>query len=120
MARQSWRLTFAEVTPDQAQVLLRGVAADAHLALERFVLARLLDALPGGIVFPAVVQAAEAVVLHPAARQLRAAMGAAEGHDVSRAGLAPIQREALAQDLYRDGSARRQVLRAVDRLPETA
>src|SRR5262249_5387419 len=88
--------TIAQVGENQAEILLRRVAADLHFAGEAGVLGGLLDALAGAVVLPAVVEAADAVALHPAGAELRAAMGAAERHQVRLAGLAAIEREVLA------------------------
>jgi hypothetical protein len=67
-----------------------------------------------------VVKAADAVAFYPAGRELRAAVGAAEGNHVRCAALASVEREVLAQDADGLGVAGRQVLGAVDGLPEAA
>src|SRR5262249_23652202 len=74
----------AEVGEDQPEILLAGITADPHLAGEAGVLGRLLHALAGLIVFPAVVEAADAVALDPAGRELRASVGAARVEEVNR------------------------------------
>src|SRR5207253_10957977 len=64
--------SVTEIGEDEAEVLLDGVALDPHFAGEAGVLGGLLDALAGAVVLPAVVDAAEAVPLDPAGRELRA------------------------------------------------
>src|SRR5579871_839146 len=65
IAGQRWRRTLAQECEDQAQVLLRGIAADLDALAERLRLRRLLDALPIRPVDPAVIEAAQVVSLHP-------------------------------------------------------
>src|SRR5205814_25461 len=121
--RRPWRSSLvafgvAEVGEDQAEVLLAGKAPDRHLLGEAGVLGGLLDALAGGIVLPAVVEAANAVPFHPAGAELRPPVRAAEVQEMWAAVLATIQREVLVDDADRLGVARLQILRPVHRLPE--
>src|SRR5579885_3308238 len=120
VARQGWGIAVTEVGEDEAEVLLGGVAADAHLGREGGVLGRHLHALAGGVVLPAVVEAADAVALHPAGAELGAAVGAAEGEEVGSAALAAIEGEVFAHDADGHGAAGRQLLRHIDRMPEPA
>jgi hypothetical protein len=102
--RQGWRperssiaaFSIAQVSKDQAEILLDRIALDLDFAGEARILGRLLDALAGGIVLPAVVEAADAVALDPARTELRAAVRAAELEQVRRVVLAAVEREVLA------------------------
>ena len=110
--------SFAEVGEDQAQILQRGAATNGYFLRETFVFRRLLDALAGAVVFPAVVETADAIVLDPADRQLRAAMGTTKINDIGRTACAAIKREAFAQDAYRHRVAGFQFVGNINRLPE--
>src|SRR5205814_972423 len=109
-----------QVGEDEPEVLLGRIAPDAHFGGEAGVLGGLLDALARGVVLPAVVEAAQAVALHPARRELRAAVRAAEVHEVGDAALTAIEGELLAHDRDRFGVAGREVAGEIDRLPEAA
>jgi hypothetical protein len=74
---------------------------DADILSERFLLRRLLDALAGRIVLPAVETAANAIVLYPADGKLRVPVRAAEADQVRRAGFAAVKCKVLAQNSYR-------------------
>src|SRR5579862_612788 len=86
VARQSRGCTLTEIGKDEAHVFLSRIALDAYLGRERLIFAWLLDALPRGVVFPAMVQAADAIVFHPAAGQLSATMSTAERSNMGCAG----------------------------------
>src|SRR5262249_19805123 len=105
---------------DQAQVLARGVALDLHLGRERGILGGHLDALTAAVVLPAVVEAAQAVALHPAGAELRAPGRAAEGDDVGHTPRAAVEREILADDTDGLRVAGLELAVKVDRLPEPA
>src|SRR5581483_10544671 len=96
VARQLRRLAIAEIDEDQPEILLHRVGPDPDAAAEGLRLGRLLGALAGGVVLPAVVEAPDLFTLHPAGAELRAAMRAAEGDGVDLAALAPVEREVLA------------------------
>ena len=85
---------------------------------ETFMLRGLLDALTGAVVFPAMVKTADAIVLDPADRKLRAAMGAAKIDDIGRATGAAVERETFAHDLDRHGIAGFQFVGNIHGLPE--
>ena len=57
-ARQFRDRRLTEVHPDEPEVLLDGVARDLHLRREALRFGRLVDALTGLVVLPAVVSAA--------------------------------------------------------------
>src|SRR5262249_41085276 len=124
----SGRASIAQVGEDQAEVLLRGVALDPHLAGEAGILGGLLDTLARPVVLPAVVEAADAVALHPARAELRAPVRAGKVDQVglwtrrywSVQPLSPVEREVLAHDADRFRVARREIRRDVHRLPEPA
>jgi len=118
IAWQWRRRSRAEVGEDQAQILLRGAATNGYFLRETFVFRRLLDALAGAVVFPAVIETADAIVLDPTRGQLRAAMGTSKIDDVSPSARTTIKREAFAHDMDRHGVAGSQLLRNVDRVPE--
>ena len=65
----------------------RRIGADPHLAGEARLLGRLLDALAAAVEFPAVIDAADVVVLDPAEMHRRAAMRTALVDDLRLAGL---------------------------------
>ena len=88
-------LAFAEEGEDQTEIFLRRPAANFYFLGKAVVFGRLLDALAGAVVFPAMVETADAIVLDPADRQLRAPMGAAEIDNVRRAARAAIKRKAF-------------------------
>src|SRR5215472_10391129 len=79
-----------------------------------------MHATPGLIELPAVVDAADRVVLDPTKMQRRAAMRAAVGNDPRRARLPAIERVILAHDANGLGVPGWQILRTADRLPEPA
>src|SRR5581483_8840057 len=97
-ARQWWWVTLTQVGEDEAQVLLGRIAADADLSRKGGVLGRLLHALACVVVLPTVIEAANAVALDPACRELGAAMRAAERQQVRLAAFTSIEREVLAHD----------------------
>ena len=66
------------------------------------------------------VHAADRVAFDPAGGELRAAMRAAEIHDVRRAVITAVKRKALAHDLDRLGLAGAHLLGAMNRMPKSA
>src|SRR5262249_5632409 len=114
------RLTLAEIGEDQAEVLARRVDRKPDLAAETLQLGRLLDALAAAVVLPAVVDAADVVVLDPAEMHHRAAVRAALGDHLRLAGVPAIERVVLAHDADRPGAPSRQVGAVVERDPELA
>src|SRR5581483_10063351 len=113
-------LVLPQIRPEEAEIFARRVAGDLHLRGKARVLGGHLDTLTGLVVLPAVVEAADAVPLHPAGAELRPPVRAAKRHQVRRAALAAIEREVLAHDADRLRVAGRQIERVVDRLPEAA
>src|SRR5439155_7915262 len=69
--------SISQVGEREAQVVAHRVALDPHLAGEAGVLGGLLDALAGAVVLPPMIEAANAVALHPAGAELRPAVRAA-------------------------------------------
>ena len=118
IAGQQRRLALAEISEHEAQVLLAGVRADLHLVGEGFRLGGLLDALPGVVVFPAVIEAAHGVALDPAGGKLCPAVGAARIEEVRAASGPAVQRVVDVHDPDRLRLARGKVGRVVHRLPE--
>src|SRR5262249_49881586 len=116
--REGRRRAVSEISEDKTEILARRVGRDPHLAGEARLLRRLLHALPRAIVLPAVIDAADAVLLDPAEVNRRAAMRTPVGDDLRLAGRAAVERIILAHDAHRLGLAGRQVLAAVDRVPE--
>src|SRR4051812_38790151 len=66
IAREVRRIALAEKDEDQAGIVARRIARDPHPLAEGPVLVRLLDALAGRIVAPAMIAAAQTVALDPA------------------------------------------------------
>ncbi len=102
-ARHEGRGRRAEVGEQQAAELLDGVGVDLHLLLEASVgvdglLEGLLDALPGLVHHPAVVHAAEAVLLRDAVGEVDAAVRAEPIDEAERAGLVLVKDEVLAKE----------------------
>src|SRR5438552_4010779 len=96
-AREGWLLVFSQIGEDETEIFVGRIAPDADLFTERIRLFGLFDAEPGGVVGPAVIEAAEVITFHPASGELRAAVRAAERHQMRNAGLAPVKGEVLAQ-----------------------
>ena len=96
----------AHVREHHAPEHLDRVGRDLHLLLEAPVrvdglLERLLDALAGLVHHPAVVHAAEAVLLRDAVGEVDAAVRAEPLDEADRAGLVPVEDEVLAEDAHR-------------------
>src|SRR5262249_43993252 len=115
--KRRW-IALSQIGEDHPEVLLGGVAGDPHLGGEAGVLGGLLAALAGAIVLPPAVEAAEAVALHPAGAELRAAVGTTVADQVGRAILATVERELLVEDAPRYRLASVNVMRVSNRLPE--
>ena len=81
-------------------------------------LRRLLDTLTGAVVFPTVIEAADAVALHPTCRKLRAAMGTTKFDCINRPALTAIKREVFTHDPHGDRTGALDLLRQANRLPE--
>src|SRR5215472_16035733 len=71
------RSALAEKSKDQTQIFFGRVAAYADLSGKTYVLCGLFDALPRTIIFPAMIEAADAVAFYPADRELGSAVRAA-------------------------------------------
>src|SRR5579871_3457779 len=110
--------SFAEVDEYQPKIRLRRIAQNAHPTGKRRIFGRYLDTLPARVVHPAMVEAAEAVALHPARRQLGTAMGAAEREHMRSPALTTVQGKVLAHDADGHRVASLEVTRHVHRLPE--
>ena len=98
------------VRPEHPGHLLHGVARDLHLLLEAPVrvdglLEGLLDALAGLVHHPAVVHAAQAVLLGYAVGEVDAAVGAEALDEAERAGPVLVEDEVLAEEAHRLGGA---------------
>jgi hypothetical protein len=108
LQRGRWeQVDLADVAPDQAGALERGVAGHLEAAGERAGAAfgRDGDALAAAVELEAVVGAGERAVYHLAQRELGVAVGAAVGHRMGLAAGVTPQDEVLAQRL--DGHGRR-------------
>ena len=82
--------------------------------------ARHFDALAGGVVLPAVIDAADLVAFDPAGVQHRATMGAATADEMRRAARTAKERQVLGQDTERHRPARPNRGRSRHRMPEPA
>src|SRR5215831_7189540 len=116
--RERRRLAVAEIGEYEIETFARRIGLQGHLAGEPCFLGRLLDALAAMVKFPAVIDAADRLILNPAEMQRRTAMRAAIGDDLRHARLRAVDREVLAHDAQRLGTAHRQVAAAADRMPE--
>jgi hypothetical protein len=114
------RCALSEVGKNQPGIFVRRVGSIFHLLTERPLFIGLLHALAVRVEAPAVVTAAQRVILDPAEGKLRASMWATEDGDMRRAGLAAIDRELLAKNLERLRFAGWQVLHPHDRMPKEA
>ena len=112
------------VGPDDAADLHRGVRRDTHLAAEviLFGLVRHVHARAIHVELPAVVDAADAVLLVPAQPERRKAVGAPLAHQAYAAGRVAEGNEVLTEDAQAQGIAvgMRQLMRDEDRLPVAA
>ena len=126
-ARQQRRWLRAHVDKDEPAELLGLVGADATLIAEVVlrmcgILERLLDAAPARVEFPAVVLAADAVVLDHAIGEAGTAVGAILVDDAKMAAAVAVDDEFLAEDLdfLRAERALEQFVHSADRLPVVA
>src|SRR5687768_5816210 len=94
--REGGRLALTQVGEDQAEVFPGRVAGDLHLGREGGVFRRHLDALPCPVVLPAVVEAADAVPLHPPVTELRPPVRAAKPDYVGRSPFPAVEGKVLA------------------------
>src|SRR5262245_25541607 len=113
--RERRRVVVAEIGEDEIEIFARRIGLQRHLAGEPRFLGRLLDALAATVKFPAVIDAADRLVLDPAEMQRRTAIRAAIGEDLWQARSRAVNREILAHNAQRLGAARRQVAAAADR-----
>src|SRR5262245_56918206 len=118
--RERRRLAVAEIGEYEIETFARRIGLQGHLAGEPCFLGRLLDALAAMVKFPAVIDAADRLILDPAEMQRRAAVRAAIGDDLRHACLRAVDREVFAHDAQRLGAAPRQVAAAAHRMPELA
>src|SRR6185437_10243885 len=118
IARQGRGRAFAEPGEDQAEIFLYGIAWNLDALFECRRLGGLLDALSGAVEHPAVIHAADAIILDPAGGKLCAAMRATRADEMRLAGEAAIERVILAHHADRLGLAFREIRRDTDRLPE--
>ena len=114
------RLTFAQVGEDEAEIVLRGIGAQANLRGKSRVLAWLLDALTGLVVLPAVIVTAQRIALNEAGREQRRAMRAVRLHHVHAPVLAAIYGDKFGHDLRRVRPPHVDVLRTAQGLPKAA
>ncbi len=120
IAREGRRLAIAEIGEDEAHVLAQRIGRHLDLGGEGRALGRLLEALAGAVIEPAVIEAADAVALDPAVDERGLAMGTAVDQQMRRAALAAIEREIFAHHLYAHRASRGEIGRARDRMPEPA
>ena len=116
--REGGLRALAEKAEDHAQMFARRISPDAHLVLVRGLFRRLVDAGAVAAEFPAVIDAAHGVLLHPAQMHRRAAMGAARVDHLRMAGLAAIKGVIMAHDADRLGPAGRHIGGDAHRRPE--
>src|SRR5262245_40671053 len=116
--RERRRVVVAEIGEDEIEIFARRIGLQRHLAGESRFLGRLLDALAATVKFPAVIDAADRLVIDPAEMQRGTAMRAAIGDDVWHACSCAVSREILAHNAQWLSAARRQVAAAADRMPE--
>src|SRR5262245_35183404 len=90
--RERRRLAVAKIGDNEVEMLHRRIGLQSHLAGEPCFLGRLLDALATTVKFPAVIDAADRLILDPAEMQRRAAMRAAIGDDLRRTCLRAVDR----------------------------
>src|SRR5262249_57689254 len=76
-SQQRRRRALSKVSKDQTQIFFGRVPAYADLSGKTYVLCGLFDALPRTIIFPAMIEAADAIAFHPAHRELGSAVRAA-------------------------------------------
>ena len=100
----------AHVGEHEPRHLADRVTGDLHLLLETSVRVHrlfkgLLDALAGLVHHPAVVHAAEAVLLGDAVGEVDAAVGAEAVDETHRAGLVAVEDEVFAEESHRLGGA---------------
>ena len=124
-SRQQRRGRWPEVRPDQPAQLLHGVARNLDLFLEASVgmdrlLERLLDALARLVHHPAVVHAAQAVLLRYAVGEVDATVGAEAVDESERAGPIAVEDEVLAEDADGPGRPGVELRRDSHRLPVPA
>src|SRR5262249_14689072 len=98
--RERRRLAVAEIGEYEIETFARRIGLQGHLAGEPCFLGRLLDALAAMVKFPAVIDAADRLILDPAEMQRRAAMRAVIGDDLRHARLRAVDREVLAHDAH--------------------
>ena len=84
------RLAAAEISEDEPHILARRITLHLHLARESDFLGRLLDALPGAVEFPAMIDATYVIPLDPAEMHHRTPMRAAVIDDLRLTALAAI------------------------------
>jgi hypothetical protein len=111
-------LAIAEKREDQAEIFAGRIGANPHLAGEACLLGGLLHALAGAVELPAVINAADGIVLDPAQMDRRAPMRAAIVDDPRLTRCAAVERVVLAHDADRLGLTGCEILAAMDRVPE--
>jgi hypothetical protein len=92
---------FAKVSKDKPEIFAGRVACDPHVFDEARRLGGLIGAFTPAVVFPAVIEATDAVAFDPADRKPSAPMRATRADDERRAALATVQGKILAHDTQR-------------------
>ena len=119
--RKMWkrrRLARPEIREDQAQMLARRIGAQVHLACKARLFGRLIDAQPGAIELPAMIGAADRIVLDPAEMERRATMRAVVVDDLRATRVSAIERVIFAHDTDGFGVSGRQILTTIHGVPE--
>src|SRR6516164_1475445 len=83
--RERRRLAVAEIGENEIDIFARRIGPQGQLAGELCFLGRLLDALAAPFKFPALIDAADRLILDPAEMQRRAAVRASIGDDLRHA-----------------------------------
>ena len=118
-AGQQRRGGGAQIAPDQSSQLLHRVGLEPHGFLELVLggLAGLLDALPGGVVHPAVVGAAQTFLFRNAVPEVHAPVGAALRDQAEASPAVPKQGQRFPEDAGALHRIRGQLLAGGHRVP---
>src|SRR5437660_3988641 len=120
VVRKGGRLAFSQIGEDKTQIFLSRATPNFYFFSELGIFGRLLHALPGTVILPTVIEAADAVSLNPTDGKLRAAMRAPEVNDVRSRAFATIKCKLFSHDLNRYRMARLKLMRHVNRMPKHA
>src|SRR5262249_10286821 len=116
--RERRRLAGPEIAEYEPKIFARWKRPNRDLARETRLFGGLLDAAARALEFPAVVGAADAVVLNPAEMHRGSSVWTPVGDNLRGPGVAAIERVILTHDPDRFGMPDRQVLAAIDGMPK--